>query len=122
MSEVNISAENRLKDEFQKKREAHCEDVLRVLLSTFNGRVYLWHLLEIGKWNTQPFSPDEKVMSFNCGELNVGQRVLDEIINVDPSGFVTMMQENADARHALDRAINDLRNADGGENVSDADD
>lgn len=84
---------------------------IRALLEHRHGRRFLWWLLEIGGVGRQPFASNALHMSFNCGELNVGQRILDKLISVSPEGYVNMIKENADeqrTRHtALERAGND---------------
>lgn len=71
-------------------------EACRALLATYRGRRYLWWLLRIGKVGTQPFANNALQTSFACGELNVGQQILDHIISVNPAGYVLMMQENAE--------------------------
>ena len=83
----------------KKKAEAEqleVDEACRALINTSRGRRYLWWLLRIGKVGTQPFATNALTTSFNCGELNVGQQILDHIISVDPAGYVRMMQENAE--------------------------
>lgn len=79
-----------------KAEQLEVDAACRALLATATGRKYLWWLLRIGKVGTQPFANNALNTSFNCGELNVGQQILDHIISVDPAGYVRMMQEQAD--------------------------
>jgi hypothetical protein len=71
---------------------------IRELLKTPQGRELLWWLLEIGKYGTSPFTPDPQVTAFNCGEQNVGNRILAEIVETEPAGFVQLMQERQNVR------------------------
>lgn len=103
--EANNERANRIKKEVDDLARQHCLDVMRALLSRDNGRVFLWHLLQLGKWNVQPFSLDSNAMSFACGETNVGNAIMAEILEADPEGFVRMMKENADAGRNLERRL-----------------
>lgn len=82
------------------------------LLSTREGRHYLWWLLRVGRIGAQPFSNNALATSFACGELNVGQQILAHIIEVNPAGYAQMIQEKADDDREwreLERARNDER-------------
>jgi hypothetical protein len=65
-----------------------------------DGRAFIWWLLQIGKWGTQPFGLYDAQTNFNCGELNVGQQIFAAIIEADPAGFLRMQQEINDARRS----------------------
>lgn len=84
------------------------------LLSTREGRHYLWWLLRIGRVGSQPFTNNALATSFGCGELNVGQQILAHIIEVDPAGYALMIQEKANDDREwrdLNRSRNDDRAA-----------
>jgi len=77
------------------KRRADARDAaIRQCFATPEGRALLWWLLEIGRVNTQPFSGTAEKTAFACGELNVGNRILAQIIEVNPEGYLTMLKEN----------------------------
>src|SRR5690606_17189020 len=99
-------------------RQAEIDQALRDLLSSPRGREYLWWLLQIGRVGLQPFMTNALQTSFNCGELNVGQKILSHIIAVDPAGYVRMMQEKADD----DRAERTRADAARGDLFGDSDD
>lgn len=73
------------------------DQTYRDLLSVPRGRLFLWHLLQIGKFGIQPYTNNALATSFNCGELNVGMQIFNEINNVDPAGFMRMQQEQINA-------------------------
>lgn len=77
-------------------RDAFIQDVLK----RPDGRAFIWWLLQIGKFGTQPFGVQDSITNFNCGELNVGQQIFAAIIEADPAGFLRMQQEINDARRA----------------------
>jgi hypothetical protein len=59
----------------------------------------------------QPFANNALQTAFACGELNVGQRVLDRITSVSPEGYLEMMKEMADERaRRRDAELNTVRN------------
>lgn len=78
-------------------REKLISDTVRDLLTSPGGREFLWELLTISKWNTQPFSTDPQITAFNCGELNIGNQIIGLIIAADEAGLITLMKEKYDA-------------------------
>lgn len=62
------------------------------------GLRFLWWLLEIGKFATQPFSGNALTTSFSCGELNVGMQVFARIQEVDPEIYLKMVKEEENVR------------------------
>lgn len=85
---------------------------LNDLMKSYEGRKFLWWLLQIGKIGAQPFNGNALGTAFGCGELNVGQQILDRITFVNSAGYVAMMQEQANERSDRDT---ELRNAAGGQ-------
>jgi hypothetical protein len=71
------------------------------IMERVDGRAYLYDLLVTCHVFAQPFSPDAHVTAFGCGELNVGQRLLADIMAYCPDHYVTMMRE-ANARSTTD--------------------
>ena len=79
--------------------------VIQALMQHAGGRRFLWWLLQVGKAiNNQPFASNALVMSFGCGEQQVGNQILAEIINADADGFADLMKEmNRDRRERDNR-------------------
>src|SRR5690349_11779860 len=67
-------------------------------LASAEGRQFLWELLRIGRWATNPFLSDPYKTAFNCGELNVGQQIMALIEEADPEGFMVLQQEQLNDR------------------------
>lgn len=84
----------KLKRRWQKEDELHVDSAVSKALADQEGRKFLWWLLEIGRIGTTPYSGNALNTAFNCGELNVGQRILDRIISVSPDGYLLMMKES----------------------------
>jgi hypothetical protein len=111
----------RLKKRFQTEDEDAINAALGALLQHQHGKKLLWWLLRIGKIGMQPFAGNALNTSFNCGELNVGQQVLDRITSVSPEGYLNMMKEMADERTRRDSALADARTNSGAESDTYAD-
>jgi len=86
--------EEKLKKRWAREDEQRINSAVSKFIEDAEGRKFLWWLLEIGRIGTQPFSNNALQTAFGCGELNVGQRILDRIISVSPDGYLRMMQEN----------------------------
>lgn len=83
-------------------RESQIDKAILKLAETVEGRKFLWWLLQVGKVGTQPFAANALNMSFNCGELNVGNTILSRITSVDSAVYVRMQQENENEYRTLD--------------------
>lgn len=81
-----------------KKQKLRRDLFLREVLARPDGREFIWWLLQIGKFGTQPFAKESNLTAFSCGELNVGQQIFAAVIEADPAGFLRMQQEINDAR------------------------
>jgi hypothetical protein len=77
--------------------QADIRAVVTDLVSTAPGRTFLWELLRIGVWGTQPFAGAPEHTAFNCGQLNVGQQIFALIAETAPDGLILMMKERKDA-------------------------
>jgi hypothetical protein len=100
-----MSAVERLKKKWAEEDEREITAAVSALVEHRHGRRFLWHLLTIGRIGTQPFNGDALRTAFSCGELNIGQQVLDLLITTSPSGYITMMKENANERSDRDTAL-----------------
>lgn len=109
--------EEKLKKRWQREDEDRISSAVSKTLEDAEGRKFLWWLLEIGRIGTQPYSNNALGTAFACGELNVGQRILDRIISVSPEGYLRMMKESNDERKErdglLDNQTDDLGTEDG---------
>ena len=70
------------------------DEFLRQMLALRQGRRYFWNLLASCGIGRNPFSTDPLAMAFASGEMNVGQRILAEIIRVAPERYIEMMRES----------------------------
>lgn len=97
-----------------RNEQANRDKVIRALLATAEGRDYVWWLLEIGKVGLQPFGGNALLTAFSCGELNVGQRILDHILGTDPDGYIQLLKARNDARRNPEPAAPDPDDESGG--------
>jgi hypothetical protein len=73
--------------------EAQRKSDLRAVLATDAGRRYVWYLLgQTGLYRTS-FATHSNQMSFNEGQRNVGLKLQAEVIEVDPSAYLKMINE-----------------------------
>lgn len=86
----------------QRQEFAHTQaDVIKNLMSTMQGRKWLYSKLDAWKVFTSPFIPaDPHGTSFFSGVQACGHNLLGDIIINSPEGFALMIQEAA-ARDAV---------------------
>lgn len=94
-----------LRQKWQTEDEGKVDAAISALFQHEHGRRLLWWLLELGKVGQQPFSTDPNRTAFSCGELNVGQRILDRLLNVSADGYVMMLKERSDERRTRDEQL-----------------
>lgn len=119
-----MSEGEKLKARWEKEDAGEIDAAILALLDHRHGRRLLWWMLTIGGVGRQPMASNALHTAFNCGELNVGQRLLDRIIHVSPEGYVIMMKENADERRTRDTALDNADRAEpepGADSADDAD-
>lgn len=85
-----------LKQRWAEEDRLEIESQILKNLSTPEGRKFLYYLLSLGKIGQNPFTPNALAMSFACGELNVGQRILADILSVAPDSWALMQKEAND--------------------------
>lgn len=87
--------EARKKEKFQ--RDVELSEV-KWVLSSKQGRNFIWRLLGRCGIYTQSFNQNNSIMSFNEGKRSVGNEILVDINQADPEGFFTMMRENRELK------------------------
>lgn len=93
---MNEKAAQRKIREYARQDLLAIEAAIRANLASYEGRKFLWRLFELGRVGTQPFSGNALTTAFGCGELNVGNGILQLISEVDPMAYGRMMQEHLD--------------------------
>lgn len=81
-------------------REFERKVVLRSVMSVKAGREWMFNLLgECGIYRT-PYAPgDSYATAFNCGQQNVGLRLVASLVEACPDDYTRMMKEQSDDRH-----------------------
>lgn len=63
-------------------------------MSMEQGRAWMYDVLVRCKVFNTPFQEDPYKTAFNCGMLNIGLQILDDIQVSAPQGYTKMIQEN----------------------------
>lgn len=106
-----MSLENKLKRRWSEEDQAAIEGAIEALQQHYQGRKFLWWLLQLGGVNQQPYTSNALQTAFNCGTLNVGNQILEAVTRVTPEGYMAMMKENADERRNRDAELELARDA-----------
>jgi hypothetical protein len=106
-----MTTENKIKARFAQEDQKAIADALTALAKHRDGRKFLWWILQLGHVGQQPFTGNALDTAFNCGQLNVGNKFLAQIIETIPETYVQMMKENADERRDRDRELGAARAA-----------
>lgn len=108
-----MSREATLAQTFAEVDAALRVEAIRAMAAHRATRKFLWWLLAEGKaLGHNPFAPDPLLMAKECGEMAVGQAVLQEIIGADPEILITLMREHEDERRNRDADLRDARERD----------
>lgn len=79
-----------------KTKEVLRKEGLRQVMSTEHGRAWMHGLLESTGPFRSPYSSDPISMARNCGEANVGLRLIAELHECSTELYLQMMKENSD--------------------------
>lgn len=113
----------RLQHRYEQRDAIARENGLRLLLSTADGRRFVWLFLADCGVFRNPFTGNALNTAFAAGELNVGQRLLAEITEAAPEQFLLMQKENLDAERSRRDAASAATDSDGADaNGADSDD
>jgi len=97
-------------------REKEIDEALAALMLHAQGRRLVNWLLTLGRLGNNPFTGQALSTMFNCGELNVAQRVLERLLTVAPDKYMIMLKELENERLSDARTL-----ADAGSDSSDDD-
>ena len=79
-----------------KNERALDDGVLLNLMQTQNGRAWMWrHLGRCHAFHT-PFTAENSVTNFRCGEQNIGLELIADLLRACPDQFIFMMREAND--------------------------
>jgi hypothetical protein len=82
----------------EKNRKAQLDEYVKVSMNLPQGRTFFFWLLELAGIGQNPFTANALTTSFKCGELNIGQQILAQIIEVAPADYLKMLREKEEER------------------------
>lgn len=94
-----------LKKRWDEEDRLEIEHQYRQLLSNPSGRKFLFYQLGLCKINQNPFTANALSMSFACGEMNIGQRILFDILSVAPDMWAMMQKEANDVYRTREQSL-----------------
>lgn len=92
-----------------REQSARRQLFLQGALSMPEGREFLYWLLSITSLRANPYTRNALDTAFNCGQMNVGQRIEEAIITASPDFYLTMLKEQENARQEVERRANEAR-------------
>ena len=98
MSDYNASDTKQIRaaQKRNKNERALDDGVLLNLMQTQNGRAWMWrHLGRCHAFHT-PFTAEDSVTNFRCGEQNIGLELIADLLRACPDQFIFMMREAND--------------------------
>lgn len=79
------------------QRRLEDEGVIASIMRTTSGRRWFHDKLEACCVGATAWNPDPYATAFNCGQQNVGLRLLAELMAAVPNEYIQMMKENSNA-------------------------
>lgn len=83
-----------------REKQARLDEFTKFIMSSPQGRNWMWDWLETFQIFQTPFSSDPIIMAHNTGMKEPGLKLMDSLMALTPTEFMTMLKEAADARHA----------------------
>ena len=80
-----------------KLKQRDRDDFLKAVMNTPEGRSWIWDMLSICGVYQNPFTPDAAATAFRCGEMNIGQQLLADVVRAAPDLYITMQKEASNA-------------------------
>lgn len=105
---------NTLERTFQREDEEARREFIKAAMQYYQGRKFVWWLLQQTGCIGQPlFTNNALTTAFNCGQKNVGDQFLAEILEVAGEAFADMLKEMNNERLERNRRLADAssRNA-----------
>jgi len=94
----NTSDRKQVKNAEQKEKFLRQQELrdISFILSSDQGRRYIWRMLGVTKTEKQTYEGDVNWSIFNAGERNIGLIIKADILEADPMSFIKMMLEAKD--------------------------
>ena len=79
-----------------RRRAAGSKTVIRQIMASSEGRAWLYRFLSMCHVYQNPFSQNALSMAFMCGEMNVGQRLMADVVTAAPDKYFDMLSEQGE--------------------------
>jgi hypothetical protein len=76
------------------------DGVLLALMTTPNGRAWMWRFLSRLHAFHTPYTGDNNATNFQCGEHNVGLELINDLLRACPDQYIFMMREANDGQRS----------------------
>lgn len=96
--------------EEERQRQEREQNDLRWVMSSKQGRRFIWRRLSRAGVFQPSFNTNNAVMAFNEGNRNAGLEMLNEIMEACPERYTEMLNEQKDAKERHDNRNADRRN------------
>jgi hypothetical protein len=77
-----------------KSKDAIAVEGLKTMMQSEAGRVWLSRLINMCSTMVNAFSSDSNVMSFRCGEINIGLQIIADMHEASPELYLLTLKEN----------------------------
>jgi len=114
MSDYNASDTRQIKAAIkQAKTDRALDDgVLTMVMTTPNGRAWMWRHLSRCHAFATPYTNDNNATNFRCGEQNIGLELIADLLRACPDQFIFMMREANDGGRTDDDNRHDRNSPD----------
>jgi hypothetical protein len=89
----------------RERRERRRHRVLKAVLSTPEGREYLWDLIARAGVYETPFAIEPVLMAFKAGRQNFGLEIVKELTQNHPAEFLAMEREARSRQQAHESEV-----------------
>lgn len=96
---IDLSDARQVKERNRELKRAEQDRMrtIRWLMSTKDGRKWVWDLLEKAHVNSSSFATNALITAHNEGERNIGLWVMADVTTFAPDHYVLMLSENSNA-------------------------
>lgn len=91
-------------EKLAKQADRQRAEVVTGIMSVTNGRGWMYEFLANCHIYANPFTADPLRTAFACGEMNVGQKLLADIMLYCPDSYIIMIREHNERSYAAERS------------------
>ena len=102
---VETPAQQKHKTELKRKIEIR-RRTIQMLMSTDQGREWLYDILNSCNVYGTPFNPDTHATAYNCGALFIGRSLENDILNFSADSYAIMRREALEHDKLMDEYVN----------------